>query len=101
MFEMLIASVLHSPAGDRTANRAAELVNLPFTQEEEDWFEEYLTLGNGKGLKRANDTLMIWKIGTGRFKDALSVSITGGKPVNGLSWETIVSGLQEGLGPRS
>jgi hypothetical protein len=101
MFETLIASVLNSPAGDRTANRAAELVNLPFTQEEEDWFEFFLTVGDGKGLKRANDTLMIWKIGTCRFKEALSVSISGGKPINSLSWETIASGLQEGLGSRS
>jgi Nuclear pore complex assembly len=101
MFETLIASVLSSPAGERTAKRATELVNLPFTQEEERWFEVYLTVGDGKGLKRANDTLMIWKIGTCRFKEALSVSISGGKPVNTLSWEAIVSGLQEGLGSRS
>jgi hypothetical protein len=100
MFEALISSVLSSPACDITANRAAELVSLPFTQEEEDWFEGYLTTGDGKGLKRANDTLMMWKISSGRFKDALSGSITGGNVTHNLSWETIMSGLHEGLGPR-
>jgi hypothetical protein len=100
LFEMLISLVLHNPAGEKTAARATELVNLPFTQEEEGWFEYYLTKGEGRGLKRARDTLMMRRIGSGRFSEALSLNFEGGRTSGGLSWAMMQDALQEGLGPR-
>ncbi len=97
---MLITMAIHGPAGEKLAARGIELVNLPFTQEEESWFEEYLTKGEGRGLKRAKDTLMMRRIGTGKFTEALALDFGGGKTSGGLSWEMMQDGLQEGLGPR-
>lgn len=99
MFEMLISIVLHSPASEKTAARATELVNLPLTQEEEDWFESYLTKGEGRALKRARDTLIMRRIGTARFSEALSLDFEG-QATGGLSWKMMQDALQEGLGPR-
>jgi hypothetical protein len=99
-FELLISLVLHSPPGEKTASRGVELVNLPLDQEEEVWFEFFLTKGEGRGLKRARDTLMMRRIGTGKFSEALSLDFDGGKTSGGLSWAMMQDALQEGLGPR-
>jgi hypothetical protein len=100
MFEMLISLVLQSPPGEKTAARGVELVNLPLDREEEDWFESFLNKGEGRGLKRARDTLMMRRIGTGKFSEALSLDFDRGKTSGGLSWAMIQDALQEGLGPR-
>jgi hypothetical protein len=100
MFEMLISIVLHSPPGEKTATRGVELVNLPLDQEEEDWFEFFLSKGEGRGLKRAGDTLMMRRIGTGKFSEALSLDVDGNRTSGGLSWAMMQNALQEGLGPR-
>jgi hypothetical protein len=100
IFEMLISLVLHGPPGEKTAARGVELVNLPLDQEEEGWFEFFLTKGDGRGLKRARDTLMMRRIGTGKFSEALSLDFDGGKTSGGLSWAMMQDALQEGLGPR-
>lgn len=100
MFEMLILHVIHSSPGERTAARGVELVNLPLDHEEEDWFEIYLTKGEGRGLKRARDTLMMRRIGSGKFSEALTLEFDGGKTSGGLNWAVMQDALQEGLGPR-
>jgi hypothetical protein len=100
MFEMLISIVLHSHAGERAASRGIELLNLPFNREEEDWFEDYLTKGEGRGLKKAKDTLMMRRIGTGRLSEALSTNIESSRTTGGLNWKMLQEGLQEGLGKR-
>lgn len=97
MFEMLISIVLHSHAGEKAATRGVELLNLPFNPEEEDWFEDYLTKGEGRGLKKAKDTLMMRRIGTGRFSEALSINVEGGRTTGGLNWKMLQNGLQKGL----
>jgi hypothetical protein len=78
-----------------------ELINLPFSQVEEEWFEEYLLKGDGRGLKRAKDSLMMRRIGAGRFSEALSLDFAGAKTTGGLSWEMLQDGLQEGLSMRA
>lgn len=100
MFEILISIVLHSHAGERAASRGIELLNLPFNKQEEDWFEDYLTQGEGRGLKKAKDTLMMRRIGTGRFLEALSTNTETGRTAGGLNWKILQDGLQEGLGTR-
>lgn len=77
-----------------------ELVNLPFTIDEEQWFEEYLTNGEGRSLRRAADTVMMRKIGVGKFEEALKVNGTFAKTLDGLNWDSIADALEDGMGPR-
>lgn len=100
MFEKLLSIVIHEPVGKNAAARGTELVNLPFTKEEEKKFEEYLIHGAGKRVQRSRDFVMMRRIATGRFSEALAVNCEGNKAVGGLNWEKLQDGLKEGLGPR-
>jgi hypothetical protein len=105
LLEKLIDFVHSKASGEVRANRGVELINLPLTAQEEEWFEEYLTHGQGKSMNGARDTLMMRRIGTGSFEQALA---TGGKTgkkfesskLEGVNWEGLKSGLRKGLGPR-
>ena len=83
------------------ADKAVELINLPFTEDENQWFEEYLTEANGITLRDAKDTLLMRRIGTGRFKEALQDrdGLSHGK-LDGINWEALRPGIEKGLGPR-
>jgi hypothetical protein len=95
-FEMLIA-VVHQGS---PAEAAVQLVNLPFTAEEEEQFEEYLLEGDGHNLSRSNDTLMMRRIGTGNFAGSLAIKHKNARSIDGLDWKKIQEAVQEGLGPR-
>jgi hypothetical protein len=101
MFETLVGITLDRSRSETTAARALELVNLPFNAEEEEWFEYHLTTGAGRSLKGAKDTVMMRRIATGNFSDALSDGELGGKNIAGLSWDMMRAALTEGLGPRA
>jgi len=100
MFEMLVALVLHNSSSCTIADRSVELVNLPFTAEEEAWFEEYLLHGEGRTMRKASDTLMIRKIATGRFAESLAVKGINAHEIGGMDWNTLSIAVEEGLGPR-
>lgn len=100
MFEMLIALVLNNSSIDTIADRSVELISLPFTEEEESWFVEYLQHGEGRSIRKAKDTLMMRKIGTGKFSEALSIRHTNRRSVSGLDWQTLSEAVQGGMGPR-
>lgn len=100
MFEMLISLVLHNSPAETIADRSAELVNLPFTSEEEEWFEEYLLRGEGSGLRKAKDTVLFRRIATGKFTEALAMKDLKTRAVGGLNWNHLTKGVQDGLGPR-
>ena len=97
---MLIAVVLHNSTPDTVADRSVELVNLPFTHEEDDWFEDYLLRGEGRTLRKSGDTWMMRKIGTGKFSESLSVKGLSNRSISGLDWGTLSKAVQDGLGPR-
>jgi hypothetical protein len=101
MFEMLISLVLHNSPQALMADRSVELVNLPMSEEEESWFEEYLVRGEGRGLRKAKDTVMMRKIGTGKFEDSLEMKGINGRNIGGLDWGILVAGIEDGLGPRA
>lgn len=101
MFEMLIALVLNNSSPDAVAQRSVELVNLPFTKEEEGWFENYLLHGDGRALKRGKDTLMMRKIGTGNFAESLTLKGIHNRNIRGLDWSRISNTVEDGLGPRA
>lgn len=96
MLEVLIA-VVHQGS---PAEAAVQLVNLPFTAEEEEWFEEYLLQGDGHTLKHANDALMMRRIGTGNFAGSLSVKHRITKNIDGLDWAKLSQALKDGMGSR-
>ncbi|RDW73770.1 hypothetical protein BP5796_07212 [Coleophoma crateriformis] len=100
MLQILIALVVNNSSQKTIASRSMELVNLPFSAEEEEWFEKYLVEGEGRLLKKGKDTLMMRKIGTGKFSEALSVEGASGRTHGGLGWHVIAGGIQDGLGPR-
>jgi hypothetical protein len=100
MFEMLVALVLNNSTPETVADRSVELVNLPFTQEEDGWFEDYLLRGEGRALRRAKDTWIMRKIGTGKFTESLSLKGINNRSIGGLDWGTLSEGVQKGFGPR-
>ncbi|KAI9707156.1 MAG: hypothetical protein M1836_000116 [Candelina mexicana] len=102
LLEKLISSVLSGSSGEARANRGVELTNLPFNEDEEKCFEEYLLRGKGRTLNGAKDTVMIRRLATGKLQAALKDggSLTGRK-IDGLNWENLRSGIKSGLGPRS
>lgn len=99
-FEMLIGLVLNHSTQETIADRGIELINLPFTKEEESWFEEYLLRGEGHGLRKAKDIVILRRIATGKFEESLDVKTPHAKTINGLNWDTLHGGVEYGLGPR-
>lgn len=99
-FEMLIGLVLDRSTPELIADRGIELINLPFTKQEESWFEDYLLRGEGHVLKKAKDIVILRRIATGKFEESLDVKTTNVRTINGLNWNTLHNGVEYGLGPR-
>ncbi|KAL8973738.1 MAG: hypothetical protein Q9197_002025 [Variospora fuerteventurae] len=68
LFEQLIGSTLDEKEGEERARHSMELIQLPFSKEEEVWFETYLSEGRGKNLPDAGETLRIRNMITGRTR---------------------------------
>lgn len=101
MFEMLISLVLHNSPADTVADRCVELVNLPLSKEEDSWLEEYLLQGEGRGLKKGKDLVMMRKIGTGNFIESLALKGSGSRAIGGLDWKVLLEAVEDGLGSRA
>lgn len=102
LLEQLISYVLSNTRGEERAAKSMELVNLPFNEQEESWFEEYLGTGKGKMLHGAKDTMTIRRIGTGKFREAIADEKgPSGRKIDGVNWEALKSGLANGLASRS
>ncbi|OCK86188.1 hypothetical protein K432DRAFT_341784 [Lepidopterella palustris CBS 459.81] len=100
LLELLIQQTLHSFAGEKRAARGVELVDLPLSEEEEEWFEAYLIEGRGRLLHGARDTVMMRRIATGRLKEAVRDGGVKGRKYDDVSWEVVKDGIGRGLGPR-
>ena len=73
-----------------------ELIGLPFNEEEETWFEEYLVEGKGRSLYGAKDSVMMRKILTGRAREAVEFGKDlSGKVIDGVNWTSLMDGLQQ------
>lgn len=81
-------------------DKAMELVSLPFTDEEEDFLERFLTEGKGRGLRNAEDTVLMRRIAMGRLGDVAGEQGTRGRRVEGVDWDALKEGVRKGLGPR-
>lgn len=100
-FERLVAFVLQTHPGDLAATRSAELINLPFDSTEEQWFEQYLSIGVGKQLAKAKETVIMRRIGTGCFAEARAMDQISTRSIGGLNWAMIQEALKDGLGSRA
>ncbi|KAF2278391.1 uncharacterized protein EI97DRAFT_492868 [Westerdykella ornata] len=80
--------------------RAVELVGLPFTEEEEEWVESYLTEGKGRTLRGAADTVQMRRIATGRLEKVVAEGMAKGRKYEQVNWEVLRDGIKRGLGPR-
>lgn len=86
LFRQLIAETL----GNKASEQAGELAFLPFDSTEEAWFEEYLSTGDGRNLKKAKDTLLVRKIASDRF-DEIRTQRTSSQ------WGPVLEGIKSGI----
>lgn len=92
----LIEFVHGTDAGQLRSRRAMELIDLPFDDQEEEWFEDALLRGRAKTLPGAKDTVMMRRLATGRTADmSVELESLGGKKVDGLNWDL----LKQSIGP--
>ncbi|KAL7924825.1 nuclear pore complex assembly domain-containing protein [Trichoderma austrokoningii] len=85
LFRQLIAETLGSKSG-----QADELAFLPFDSAEEVWFEEYLSTGEGRNLKKAKDTLLVRKIASDRFGEIRTQRTSS-------QWGPVLEGIKLGI----
>ncbi|UNI17566.1 hypothetical protein JDV02_003896 [Purpureocillium takamizusanense] len=89
LFRRWMGGVLDAGKGDKAAH-VTQLALMPFDATEEAWFEEYLTRGEGRNLRRAKDTLLMRMIACDRFADVSRVK--GGGP-----WSGVIDGIRKGI----
>ena len=94
LFEQLIGSILDGAEGDHRARRSVELIHLPFSKEEEGWFEAYLSNGRGKDLPGAEDTLAMRKTITGRTGADQSRE-AGPKNGDRMDWSSLTNSYEK------
>lgn len=94
LFQQLISAVLDGRGSQDVATRATELVSLPLDGAEEQWFNEYLTTGDGRKLRKAKDTVIMRKVVTGKHNESASVKNLGGQ------WGLVLDGFKSGMGNR-
>ncbi|KAH6637556.1 nuclear pore complex assembly-domain-containing protein [Boeremia exigua] len=101
--QTLEKSVWNSGVGEEVYTReekAMELVSLPFSAEEEDAVEKFLTTGGGRTFRNAEDTVMMRRIAMGRLVDVADDQSTRGQRMEGVDWDALKGGVKRGLGPR-
>lgn len=105
LFEQLVGSVLKDAAASAAttnsgggsgnldvAGRSAELISLPLDAQEEAWLRAYLTVGDGRKLKRAKDTMIMKKIVSG------DVDLGEGSKSLGGPWGIVLQGFRHETG---
>tara|TARA_R110002003_G_scaffold198_5_gene15453 strand:- start:745 stop:1515 length:771 start_codon:yes stop_codon:yes gene_type:complete len=103
MEETLERSAWSTRAVDEVYTReekAMEFVSLPFSDEEEEFVEKFLTEGKGRTYLGAQDTVLMRRIAVGRLTDVASEAATRGRKLDGVNWEMLKDGVKKGLGPR-
>ncbi|KAL8862521.1 MAG: hypothetical protein Q9178_001019 [Gyalolechia marmorata] len=96
LFEQLITTVLNGPEGADRARRSVELIHLPFSKEEETWFETYLTDGKGKSLPGAKDAVAVRGMASGRGSTIAGRAETYmGKSDHTMEWSSLGSSYEQ------
>lgn len=88
--EELVIFVHKTPAGPLRGTRAMELVNLPFDEQEESWFESCLLTGKAAALSSAKDTVLMRRLATGKMQGLpSSLESLGGPKIDGINWDDL------------
>ncbi|KAM3444291.1 hypothetical protein MY4824_000180 [Beauveria thailandica] len=90
LFQKLITSVVDASKDDEITMQASELVFLPFDATEDAWFEDFLSNGQGRTVKRAKDMLLGRRIACDRFEE-----LTKYKANN--EWAAVLEGIKSGV----
>ncbi|KAL2816802.1 nuclear pore complex assembly-domain-containing protein [Aspergillus cavernicola] len=94
-FTQLIEFVHRTDAGQIRSRRAMELIDLPFDDQEEEWFEDTLLRGNAKTLRGAKDTVMMRRLATGKLSElSTELESLGGKKIDGLNWDVLKQSME-------
>ncbi|OJD35871.1 elys-like domain [Diplodia corticola] len=102
LLELLIQEAMAPAAAEARARRTEELVDLPLTEEEEGWFEEFLLEGKGRALHASRDTVMARRLALGKYPDAVDVGKDlSGRRFNDVTWDGVKDILSAGLGSRA
>ncbi|KAL2404948.1 hypothetical protein ABEF93_008364 [Exophiala dermatitidis] len=96
LFEQLIVAVHREKASEARAEQAALLVGIPFTPEEEAWFEECLLRGAASKYPGARDSVMARRIATGRETSAGdALNRLKGEDIGGVSWDSVKTAIAD------
>ncbi|KAL4942462.1 hypothetical protein BDV06DRAFT_192047 [Aspergillus oleicola] len=91
----LIGFVHKTDAGQLRSRRAMELIDLPFDDQEEEWFEDFLLRGKAKTLHGAKDTVMMRRLATGKTAGlSMELESLSGKKIDGLNWDTLKQSIE-------
>lgn len=103
LLEALVEAALSLPAGEERQGKATELIDLPFNDQEEAWFREYLTKNSGRSLDVGLDALLVRLMAKGEYSEALDRlqhDKTNKKSYEGVKWENIAESLSKGIAQR-
>ncbi|KIX00674.1 uncharacterized protein Z518_09739 [Rhinocladiella mackenziei CBS 650.93] len=93
LFEKLVVSVHQDKPGDARAERATLLIGIPFTREEDVWFEDCLLHGSGSKLLGARDSVMARRIATGKPTNTADLNCLKGENLGGIDWDYVRTGV--------
>ena len=96
LFEDLIVAVHSEGQSEARADRAFTLLSLPFTSDEEAWFEECLLYGKGASCNQVKDSVMMRRIAMGRdFEGLGALDRLRGRKIDGVNWDDVRVSLQK------
>jgi hypothetical protein len=102
LFEKLVDTAV-GQGSDRPA-KAVELVELPLDEDEEQWLEEYLLVGEGRKIRSASDIALMRKLTMGELQEPAEfaqANKVSNRSINDVTWGNVMNGLDRGMGPRN
>lgn len=90
LFQQFIRIMVGSAETSDPAVGAADLAFLPFDSTEEEWFQNFLTTGEGKSLRKGKETLLARNVARDQLYGVGRQKVTG-------QWAPIVKGIRTGL----
>jgi len=98
LFEELILSIHQEEPSPARAERATLLVGMPFTEDEEAWFEDYLLHGKGATCHGAKDSVVMRRVATGRsLSDVKELDRLREENLGGIGWDNVKAELASAI----
>ncbi|RMZ85781.1 hypothetical protein DV737_g344, partial [Chaetothyriales sp. CBS 132003] len=96
LFDQLVLWVHEQAPGQARATRAIQFISLPFSSEEEAWFEESLLHGRAAKCNGAKDSVLMRRLVRGKLSTA-SRAVDGykGTRIDGVNWDELRNALAE------